>query len=101
MTPLNLAVYIGIVLGVAGAYRIALELVKHLPRVRLRKERGIRCGLCHIPYLKKDLWFNHDFGCKVKGCDHGPECGLCIMQRLPNSGEDINLNFLLKIGAEE
>jgi len=101
MTPLELAATIGLVLGIAGAYRIALVLVAHLPRVRLRKERGIRCRLCNMLYLQKDLWFDHDLGCKIKGCDHFPECGLCIMQRLPNSGEDINLNFLLKIGAEE
>ena len=101
MTPLELAVTVGLIVGVAGVYRIVLELVTHLPRVRLRKERGIRCTLCHMLYLKKDLWFDHDFGCKVRGCDHGPECGLCIMQRLPDTGAGINLDFLLKIGAED
>ncbi len=101
MTPLDLVFYIAIVLGVAIAYRMALALSGRLPRVRLRTEKGIRCGLCNIPYLEKDLWFDHDFGCQVRGCNHGPECGLCIMQRLPNTGEGINLDFLLKIGSAE
>lgn len=65
-----------------------------------RNQRIVRCWNCNMTYRTRDLWFAHDFGCKIPGCEHEPLCGICILKGIPAERE-VNLNTLLKLGVEE
>jgi len=55
------------------------------------------CLKCNITYLAKNIMFRCNItDCKEYSCNHGVQCGLCILTNMP-TGAMVNINALMEI----
>ena len=60
-------------------------------------DKEYTCLKCNRTYPAKRIVFRCDItNCKEYDCNHGVQCGLCILTNMP-TGAKVNMNALMEI----